>query len=748
MEASRLQPPDPSPSPIVNLLSLPHHLLTDILHIAGTSGAAAACCCTSLLHAWAPVLSDPDHATALLLQRYGSVDEALKHLYTYAGASYRRAYLHDRLGRSRTALGALGGVLRTLSRLPDGPTAPALRYADGLPAGLPTALIGDKLRPAAVELPAAAQQQHHHHQQQQQQQRVTPGTEAGDLYAEAVVRGLVSRGDGRGISGAAGEAVGCGAATAGHERVVVFLLSQGVCSLSMMNGASLSGNVRLCTALLAALQPYTRIHMVGVRGLLQAGQGTAAAQQQAAAAVAGAGEGQAYREAEQKADTILKNIVKLCLQSVCLSALPAPWPTGGRGDSDGRTDRNSINGGGGSNADSRAGNVGSPVLAQEEGRRAAANVGYGYVQAGGGLNENGGPLAAADDGSRWRSSSGGSSGATNGGGGDRGSGSGGGDGGGGGGGNQAHGTGISSCVPSVDTIVSVVSAARAAADAAAIAMLSTALQSDTWRTPDVTDTPTAAAAAAALATQSRWGPWATAAAPAPPAAPAALDALGLCAPCATPGGSPRGPLSSGVSPASFPSQPSTYWPHGSPGASPTHTSHELDASSSSSSSSSSPHQPPAAAAAGAILATANYRYLTLARSLVHAWGADPQDALRKAVWAGSAPLVSELLRAGADPRGMRHWPVPLVQAVAVLGRWDIVDGMYGRGIGRTTLTCVVLKLVLGVVSWALDFDKRVRPTWLGIWVLGMAGRLGADRWAEAVVERVWAGLWHVLWWWL
>ncbi len=77
----------------LNLLSLPHHLLTDILHKAGTSGAAAACCCTSLLHAWAPVLSDPDHATSLLLQRYRSVDEALKHLYGTSTTAVLRTHV-------------------------------------------------------------------------------------------------------------------------------------------------------------------------------------------------------------------------------------------------------------------------------------------------------------------------------------------------------------------------------------------------------------------------------------------------------------------------------------------------------------------------------------------------------------------------------------------------------------------------------------------------------------------------------
>ncbi len=128
--------------------------------------------------------SDPVHTTTLLLQSFRSVDAALKHLYVHSGrAADPCAYLLNRSGRHRTALGALDGVLHTLVRLPGGTTAPASPSADGLP-GLPAAPTGETHEPTHVEVPAAMQQK----QKQQQQQEVTAAPEAGDMYVEAVVR--------------------------------------------------------------------------------------------------------------------------------------------------------------------------------------------------------------------------------------------------------------------------------------------------------------------------------------------------------------------------------------------------------------------------------------------------------------------------------------------------------------------------------------------------------------------------------
>ncbi len=695
----------------------------------------------------------------------------------------------DRLGGRRNAFGALDGVLHTLSRLPRGTTAPASPDADGLP-GFPAAPTGEKLEPTHVEVPAAKQQeqqQQQHHQQQVQQ--VTSGTAAASMFAEAVVRGLVSRVEGFDTKGEAGETVGLGAAIAGHERVVVFLLSQGVYPVSMMNGAGLGGNVRLCTALLATLRPYIRIYTVGASGLLQAGQGAAAAEQQAAEVVAGGREGQAFRDAEQEAGQTLKGAANLCLRLICTAALPAPWPTDSHGSSC-EDVYNSADIGGGSNADSCAGDAGSSTVGGPVGSR------WTVAEARGGFTRYDGRLAAAGDGSRRHprgSSSGGDGdgggsgggggdgggGGSGGGGGDGGGGSGsqmgggggggdggggsgrqigggggGGDGGGGsgrqiggggGGGDGGGGSGrqiggassngMGYHMPSTDAILAMVSAARAAADAAAIAVLSTALQSDPLRAHDLTAAPAAAAAAAALAAQSRWGPCVA-------AAPAAPD-------CCAPSGSPRGLLSPAASPASSPSQPSTHWPHGSPGASPLHISHEPDGSSNSS----SPHRPAASAlsavsaAAGATFATANRQYLILARSLVHAWGADPRVALSLAVWSGSGPLVSELLRAGADPRALRHGHASFGNAVT-WGRWDIVEGMYGRGDVRTALFLVAMKGLLLLYSAAVHLDFRLRLVGKGVWGLAALGRMRVVRWAAAVAERAWGALWHALWWWM
>ncbi len=637
----------------------------------------------------------------------------------------------NRRGGGRTALGALDGVLRTLSRLPCGANAPTFRDADGL-SGFPAATTGEQLNPTHVEVPAAKP---HQQQQQQQQQRVTSGTEADDLCAEAVVRGLVSRGGGFDGKGEAGETVGLGAAIAGHERVVVFLLSQGVCPVSMMHGAALGGNVRLCTALLAALQPYVRIYTVGAHGLLRKGQGVAAAEQQAAEAVLGGGEGQAFREAEQDAEQTLKRASNNCLRLTCMAALPAPWQIDSHGNSV-EKGCSGVDNCGGSNADSCAGGAGSGAPVGS--RRLAPEARGGF--------KDDGRLAAAGYGSRRQSSGGGSSG-TSGGGDD-----GGGGGGGGGIGSHVGGAGISSHVPSTDTIVSVVSAARAAADAAAIAVLAKALQSDTWRAQDVTSAPAASAAAVALAAQSVCGPWATSAASAPPAAPAAADALGCHGPCVTPSGSPRGPLSPAASPASSPSQPSTHWPHGS-SASPTHTSHGPDGSSNTS----SPYHPAGSASSAVSAAalathpTANHRYLILARSLVHAWGVDPRAALSLAVWSGCGPLVSELLRAGADPRGIRHGHASFGSA-AWLGRWDVVEGMYGRGDVRTALFLVALKGLTLLCNAAVCVKERVGQVGPTFWGLAALGRMWVVRWAAAVAERAWVGLrhglWHALWWWM
>ncbi len=303
------------------LLSLPHHLLSEILHKAGFSGAAAACCCTSLLHAWAVVLSDPAHTTALLLQRYGSVDAALKHLYAY-GFKERKVFFYDHHCGRRTAFGALDGFLKTLSYLPKGPAIPIKEQESSFVESL-TAAANE----LCAERPEALSASHRPQPEPPQQQtpfwsrsEAAAGTEAEDVYAEAVVRGLVAQDEGFDADDTAGEAVGRGAAIAGHERVVVFLLSRGACPIQIMNAANWTGsNVRLCTALLAAMRPYVRITFARDGGLLRAGQGAAAAQQQAAAAVAGGagGEGQLSSEWEQKAEGLCKRMARICLKAAC-----------------------------------------------------------------------------------------------------------------------------------------------------------------------------------------------------------------------------------------------------------------------------------------------------------------------------------------------------------------------------------------------------------------------------------------------
>ncbi len=745
--------PQPLPQRLVatmdlSLLSLPHHLLTEILHKAGTSGAAAACCCTSLLHAWALVLSDPAHATALLLQRYGSGNEALKHLYAY-GLCKPGRFFDDRLIGRRTAFGALNSILETLSHLPRDSTAPISQETSFAVFLTAPNSEGDNRVPGELSIPQQRQEQQQQHQHQKQQQQ-TPfrledaGTVAEDLYAEAVVRALVAQGEGFDGYGKAGEAVGRGAAMAGHERVVVFLLSQGMDPSFPMHGANLSGHVRLCTALLASMRPYMRICTARDGGLLRAGQGTAAAQQQAAAVVAGGGEGRLSSVLERRTEGWCKHAALMCLNTVCTFAPATPHPRvgqvcgqghnpSGRADGHGPECSSSGDGEGGHSARYCSGVEGDEGrdIQPEGGRldvdgrgRAGGCVSgapaTGVTQTGRSsrssssfVNSNGGiPFGCLDSGS---SSS------------------------------------IDRDGASLDVILPVVAAAKAAAEAAAAAALSAVLQRSPGEAREgVRSAPLAAAVAAALQVQSQHQLCAAAAAARGPQSDE-------CAASATPRptSSPRGPLSPAPSPASR----SPPWPHHPPSPSSCPVDDSGRPSSNGSPSNRNPcdeprplpqalKRPPSC---WRHRATANHRYLTLARSLIHAWGADLRskgsEALARAVWSGSRPLVLELLRAGAAPRDIRHGREAIASA-AVLGRWDIVEGMYGRGDARTALFLVALKGLLLLYSAAVHVGFRLRLVRQRVWVLAALGRLRVVRWAVVVAEKAWVGLWHVLWWWM
>ncbi len=281
----------------------------------------------------------------------------------------------------------------------------------------------------------------------------------------------------------------------------------------------------------------------------------------------------------------------------------------------------------------------------------------------------------------------------------------------------------------VDAILPVVAAAKAAAEAAATASLSTVLQRPSVTATGVVHAPLAAAVAAALQVESQVGCQAAAAATA-----ANLDS---CAASLAP------------SPASQP-PPCPHQPHSTAyGPVDGSSSASSNGSTSSSTSCHGPHPPPALERPTRWpLATANRRYLILARSLIHAWGADPQSALDNAVWAGCGPLVSELLRAGADPRALRHGHASFGNAVT-WGRWDIVEGMYGRGDVRTALFLVAMKGLLLLYSAAVHLDFRLRLlVGQGVWGLAALGRMRVVRWAAAAAERAWVALWHALWWWM
>lgn len=75
-------------------------------------------------------------------------------------------------------------------------------------------------------------------------------------------------------------------------------------------------------------------------------------------------------------------------------------------------------------------------------------------------------------------------------------------------------------------------------------------------------------------------------------------------------------------------------------------------------------------------------------------------------------------------------------------------GHVRQGDVRTALFLVALNGLLRLYLAGERMKERVGQVGQGLWVLAALGWVWVARWAVAVAERAWVGLWHVLWWWM
>ncbi len=662
-----------------HLISLPQHVLHLILCRAGAGAAAAACCCTTLRHAWSHVLNDPAQTCAILLERYVSAEMVAKHLYPpYGPSGVQRlgAFVLDQ-SRSRKASGALDCIFTSLST-----TAPTCQSATPNAAALPAfSLVPNDSR-----------------------------ADAEDRYALDVVQNLEAQYADEILPSEVSKMVCFGAALAGHERVVLHLLPH-VKPVTPLRGAAMAGNVRLCTALMAAFEIFYRVLVTADKGLPWRQVAEAAA-----GVEGGVGEGPEQEAVDKEVRDMCVELAEGLLGLVCTCAPCTPYEQGrGVHVPDQGCTAGGVRGEG-SSSSSGGGDGGGDGHAAGGGSRGGAGQDVMEVSATGSSSSS--------------SSSGSSSGSS------------------------------SSTLSGGDQDLQSITTAAAAAAAAARAAAASSLAAAGPGPREAAYRATAAAAAAALLAQSATNP--------APTAAVAAAASGCTAPDATTARSPQGPLSPSAHASSAP--PSPPW-----ASTPQHAAAYTTSNSSSSADGSRAHGSDSASSGGtcaesstpsclgspqaragqgspaahgqALTPPPTANHLAVARLMIHVWGADLRSdnelALRTAVCAaGSGAMAAELIRAGADPRVFWSSALQLAQ-VAASGRWDLIDGV----LSASGLPPRVVLAMWGLL-WVQCVRVRVEQMWARSAGSGFFAGVVWWLWRLAIapMQVAWASLWVALWW--